>query len=180
LRIFLREYGRMSSYQEIADIFHFASKNASFYLIKKLIKEGIIDKDQKGKLIPRRLNLPLPYLGAVKAGLPAPQEGQVADMISLDEYLIDNPDSSFLLKVSGDSMINAGINEGDIVVVEKIKEPKNDDIVAASVDGECTLKYFRKSKDGVVLIAANENYKDIYPKNDFYIYGKVVSLIRKY
>jgi len=67
-------------------------------------------------------------------------------LMSLDEYLINRPESSFLLKVSGDSMTDEGIMEGDLVIVERGREPKNGDIIIAEVDGEWSMKLYRLSR----------------------------------
>ena len=99
----------------------------------------------------------------------------------MDEYLIDNPESNFLLKVSGDSMINMGIFEGDIVIIDRNKKPKNGDIVLAQIDNEWTLKIFKidRFKKQVFLQAANPKYPPLFPKNQLQIYGVVRGLIRK-
>lgn len=179
-REFFVSNGRLPSYQEICEMFGFASKNAAFYLVKKMVEAGIIEKDSHGKLIPKKLNLPLPHLGTIQAGFLTTVQDQVPEMVSFDEYIVDRPNSSFLLRVNGDSMIDAGIQPDDLVVIEKIQEPKNGDIVAACVENECTLKYFHRNNGQVALVPANQKYSPIYPKGNFHVYGKVVSLVRKY
>jgi SOS regulatory protein LexA len=119
-------------------------------------------------------------VGEVMAGFPSPAEEELRDIISLDEYLINRPESSFLLKVSGDSMTGEGIMEGDLVIVEKGREPKNGDIVVAEVDGEWTMKYFRKEKKTVILESANPKYPAIRPKSELRLCGVVTAVIRKY
>ncbi len=100
--------------------------------------------------------------------------------MSMDEYLITRPEASYLLQVSGDSMIGAGIVEGDLVIVEKGREPKSGDIVIAEVDGEWTMKYFWKQGKAVVLEAANPKYPRIRPKTELKLGGVVTAVIRKY
>jgi len=97
-------------------------------------------------------------VGEIQAGFPSPAEEELRDLISLDEYLITRPESSFLLKVSGDSMAGAGIMPGDLVIVEKGREPQSGDIILAQVDGEWTMKYFSKRGGRILLEAANEKY----------------------
>src|SRR3989338_2055616 len=138
LRTFLKTHRRLPSYQEMCTLFGFPSKKPSFDLAKKLIKAGIIAKDETGKLIPRQLFPGLPVLGTIKAGVPAEAQQQLLDTMSIEHYLVENPEISYLLKVSGDSMIDAGINEGDLVVIEESKTPKDGDIVVAQIDGEFT------------------------------------------
>jgi len=139
-----------------------------------------LEKDSKGKLIPRDLMPDLPLLGSIKAGTPASTEEQLLDTMSLENYLVNDPEKSYLLKVSGDSMIEAGINHGDLVVIEKDKEPKEGDVIVAYIDNEFTLKYFQRKDGKVYLMPANRNYSPIYPKENLTIFGTVVSVIRKY
>lgn len=86
----------------------------------------------------------LKSLDTVEAGWPSPAEEELADTLPLDEFLIENPAATFMLKVSGDSMSGAGIPPGDMVLVDKGATPKSGDIVIAEVDGEWTMKYLRK------------------------------------
>jgi repressor LexA len=180
LRKFFKSRKRLPSYGEMRSIFGFSSKNACFKLVKKLIDEQILAKDSKGRLVPRKLFPPLPILGVIKAGSPTMHEQQFMESLSFDDYLVGNFDKSYLLRVSGDSMIDAGIYEGDLVVVEKEKEAKNGDVVVACIDGEFTLKYFRKEKNSISLVAANKKYPAIQPKENLTIFGIVVSVVRKY
>ena len=85
-----------------------------------------------------------------------------------------------MLKVSGDSMMDAGIHPGDMVIVYRGKTPKNGDIVVAEVDHEWTLKYFHKNGKSVILKAANRAYAPITPKEELRVAGVVTSVIRKY
>jgi repressor LexA len=102
------------------------------------------------------------------------------DVISFDEYLITKQADSFLLKVDGDSMIGAGIMEGDLVLVERGREPKRGDIVIAEVDGSWTMKYFCKKGREVYLEAANPKYPRIKALNEMRIGGVVTAVVRKY
>jgi repressor LexA len=83
-------------------------------------------------------------LGTVQAGFPSPAEEELIDTLSLDEFLIKNPQASYLVKVTGDSMIDAGIMPDDLVVVDRGRQPRHGDIVIAQVDGEWTMKYYEK------------------------------------
>lgn len=180
LRRFWRANHRMPSYSEMARLFSYRSKNAAFRLAKKLIEEGYVEKDETGRLMPKGERLGIPLLGYVQAGFPTPAEEELIDTLSLDEYLVDNPDASFMLKVSGDSMIDAGIHEGDIVIVEKGHRAKNGDIVLACVDNEWTLKYYQKRGKEIELVPANDKYPVIRPKQELTLGGVVKSMIRKY
>jgi len=180
LRRFWRANHRMPSYSEMARLFSYRSKNAAFRLAKKLIEEGYVEKDETGRLMPKGERLGIPLLGYVQAGFPTPAEEELIDTLSLDEYLVDNPDASFMLKVSGDSMIDAGIHEGDVVIVEKGHRAKNGDIVLACVDNEWTLKYYQKRGKEIELVPANKNYPVIKPKQELTLGGVVKSMIRRY
>ena len=148
--------------------------------VDKLLENGLLEKDDKGYLTPGSRARGIPMVGEVAAGFPSPAEEELRDIISFDEYLVTKPESSFLLQVSGDSMIGEGIREGDLVIVEKGREPKNGDIVVAQVDGEWTMKYFRKQGKQVRLEAANPNYPPIIPKAELLMGGVVTAVIRKY
>jgi SOS regulatory protein LexA len=177
---FYRHEGRMPSFSEIGEIAGFRSKNAVFKLVNKLEEKGILKRDAKGKLIPRSLGSPVKMLGKVEAGFPSPAEEELADTLSLDEFLIQNREATFLLKVSGDSMSEAGILPGDMVLVDKSQPPKSGDIVIAEVDGEWTMKYLKKRGDSVTLMPANSKYQPIKPKKELKIAGVVTAVIRKY
>ncbi len=180
ISLFYREKGRMPSFSEIGELTGLKSKNAVSKLVDKLDSLKIIGKDEKGRLIPRSISAPVRILGSVEAGFPSPAEEELADTISLDDLLIENPDATFLLRVSGDSMSEAGILPGDMVIVDRGQTPKSGDIVIAEVDGQWTMKYLRKRGESVTLIPANPKYKPIRPKNELKIAGVVTAVVRKY
>jgi len=170
----------MPSYGELAKLLNFKSKYAALYVVDKWVAEGIVRRDEAGKLTPGRLFLPLRVLGRVQAGFPSPAEEENVDTISLDEWLIANREASFMLKVDGDSMIEAGICPGDMVILERGKQPKNGDVVVAEVDHEWTIKYYQKKGGRVVLMPANKKFKPIVPKEELKVAGVVTAVIRKY
>lgn len=170
----------MPSYAEIMALVGFKSKNAVYKLVNKLIGEGVLEKDSSGRLIPNKLIGEVPMLGLVEAGFPTVAEETVLDTLSIDEYLINDKDKTYLLEVKGDSMIDAGIQEGDLVVAERTSNPREGDIVIAEVDGGWTMKYLRKKGGQVYLEPANKNYKPIYPEYDIKIAAKVTGVVRKY
>jgi len=171
----------MPSCAELLPLMEFRSKNAAFGLLDRLVREGYARKGRGGKTSPTvRLTGSVRLLGAIAAGFPSPAEEELADILSLDEFLIRRPDSTFMLTVSGDSMIDAGIHPGDLVLVERGRPPKSNDIVVAQVDDEWTLKYFVRDRDGVRLEPANRNYTSIRPARSLTIGGVVKAVIRKY
>lgn len=181
LKKFHANYGRMPSYGELAALLKFKSKNAAAYVVRKWIDAGIVRKDDAGKLTPGRVFRALRMLGTVAAGFPSPAEEENVDTISLDEWLIGNREASFMLKVSGDSMIDAGIRPGDMVILERGRPPKHGDVVVAEVDREWTIKHFERDRGGkVTLRPANAKYKPITPEEELRIAGVVTAVIRKY
>lgn len=171
---------RMPSYAEIMKLVGFKSKNAVYKLVQRLIEEGVVSKDSSGRLVPNKIMGEVPLLGLVEAGFPTIAEESALDSMNLDNYLIEKKDSSYLLEVKGDSMIDAGIQEGDLVIAEKGREPKIGDIVIAEVDGGWTMKYYRKKDGKVYLQPANSKYKLIYPTESLNIAAVVKGVIRKY
>lgn len=180
LRMFFRKENRLPGYEEMLDVFGYKSKNAVHGLLSRLAELGYIRKTGR-KIAPTdKLTGTIRLLGTVQAGFPSPAEEELVDVMSLDEYLVNRPDATFMLTVSGDSMIEAGIHPGDIVLVEKGCTPANGDIVIAQVDGEWTMKYYMKDRDSVRLEPANRKYETIVPKLSLIIGGVVKSLVRKY
>ncbi len=177
---FYERQKRMPSYAEIMAILGFKSKNAVYKLVNKLIEAGVMNKDESGRLVPTSLSQDVKLLGLVEAGIPTVAEEETLDTLNLDSYLIKNRMASYLLEVKGDSMIEEGIKEGDLVIVERRNDPKDGDIVIAEVDGGWTMKFFRKKGNKVYLEPANKNYKPIYPENDMKISAVVKGVIRKY
>ena len=176
---FYDRHGRMPSFSEIAEMTGYRSKSAVSYAVDGLIREGFVKKDRKGNLIPVKLD-PVRVLGLVEAGFPSPAEEELSDTMSLDEYLIDNRDATFMLKVKGDSMVDAGIHDGDMVLVERGGRYGEGSVVVAEVDGEWTVKYFRKRNGKAFLEPANQDYDPVYPKDSLTVAAVVKAVIRKY
>lgn len=184
---FYRAKRRMPSYREAAELLGLSVESA-VRVVRKFIDEGVLAKDAKGKILPVRGRNDVKLLGLVEAGFPSAAEEELLDTLSLEEYLIPNKDASFILKVKGDSMWDAGIREGDMVVVERGPTPKPGDIVIARIDGDFTMKYYRRSTklvagrkvEVVYLEAANKKYPPLYPKEDLRVEAIVRAVLRKY
>jgi repressor LexA len=170
----------MPGYKEIMELVGFKSKNAVYKLINKLVADEVLDKDSNGKLTPMKIFGETPILGLVEAGIPTTVDPNQLDSISLDEYLIKDKSSTYILEVKGDSMIDEGIREGDYVIVERRGDPKDGDIVIAEVDGGWTMKYFKKKGNMIYLKPANKNYSPIYPQYDLKVAAIVRGVIRRY
>ena len=179
LENFYQSNKRMPTYSEMTKLFGFKSKNAVFRVVEKLLDAGLVAKDHLGRLIPSKTFGEVPMLGLVTAGFPATVEEELADTVNLDDMLIKNKPLTYMLEVDGDSMIDAHIEKGDMVLVEKTNTAKDMQIVIAEVDGEFTMKYFRKDGAKAWLEPANKNYKPIYPEHSLNINAVVKAVIRK-
>jgi repressor LexA len=177
-KFYLRQR-RMPSYRELGKELGLLSKKTSYKWANRLVEAGLLGKDQQGKLFPKSL-FAIPDYGIIKAGTPSPAYVTSNDSLDLYEFLLNLPSDIFSLTVKGDSMIEAMITDGDIALIDPNKQPLDHDIVAALVDGECTLKYFYKDHYDVRLVPANPSYKTIYPRSELVIQGVVVHIIRKY
>lgn len=125
--------------------------------------------------------LKLPFAEGISAGFPSPASDYIELSFDLNKELIDNPSATFYGRVKGDSMVDAGIHEGDILVIDRSIEPKDGLRAVCFVDGEFTLKTLKVEKDRVFLMPANSNYKPIpvTEDNDFIIWGVVTYIIHK-
>jgi len=126
----------------------------------------------------KSVKLPL-VLSTVSAGFPSPAEDYAESSIDLNEELIDNKTATFFVRVAGDSMIDANIKSGDVLIVDKSKEAMNNNIVIALLEGEFTVKRLKIKGAKIFLQAENENYKPIEVKNDLVIWGVVTYIIHK-
>ncbi|HYE23247.1 MAG TPA: LexA family transcriptional regulator [Candidatus Paceibacterota bacterium] len=176
---FYRANKRMPSITEVMELCGLSSRSSAHYVVQKLIAAGVADKDRTGRLVPAAALHELPLVGHIRAGFAAPAEEELADTISIGEYLIRRPEASYLLEVEGDSMEDAGIHNGDMVVFERTHDHKPGQIVVALTEDGYTLKYLRKRGATYYLEAANEKYPDIYPKEGEII-GVVTATFRKY
>ena len=170
----------MPTYSEMTKLFGFKSKNAVFKVVEKLKEAGMVAKDHLGRLVPSKIFQEVPMLGLVTAGFPATVEEELADTINLDDMLVGKKELTYMLEVDGDSMIDAHIEKGDMVLVEKANVAQDGQIVIAEVDGEYTMKYFRKSGQKAWLEPANKNYKPIYPEHSLNVIAVLKAVIRKY
>ncbi len=117
----------------------------------------------------------------ISAGFPSPADDFKEVRISLDRELVKNRESTFYAKVSGDSMIGAGLDDGDLLVIDKSLNPENGKIAVCFLDGEFTVKRIKKEKNNLYLMPENRNYKPIELKeeNQLIIWGIVQYVIKK-
>jgi DNA polymerase V len=131
---------------------------------------------------PSTTPLSLPKFGhRVKAGFPSPADDYIEAWLDLNEHLIEHKEATFFVEASGDSMVGAGIQEGNLLVVDRALEPGNGDIVIAVVDGELTVKRLEKRRGKIRLLAENPAYAPIEFKDgqELTIWGVVTSVIQK-
>lgn len=180
----------LPSFDVLCSDLGFKSKNSIWQYFQKFLELGLIKEKFNRFFIPslssgipdsRSTSPKIPHFcEGIRAGFPTMADGYTDTNISFDEMLIKKPYSTFSVTVIGDSMIEAGICEGDIVVVEKGERVKDGDIVVANVDGDFTLKYYRTKNGKIYLEPANKNYPIIEPQNELTITGIVTGLVRKY
>ena len=127
-----------------------------------------------------RLDLPLAGT-AIAAGFPSPAEEYLDLALDLNKELIKHPAATFYARVKGDSMVDAGIQDGDLLVIDKALEPKEGSIAVCYLDGEFTVKRLAVREEGVYLMAANAEFKPIRitEENDFLVWGLVAYVIHK-
>lgn len=171
---------RMPSYAEMMELFGFKSKNAVFRVIQKMIDAGIVMKDTAGKLLLAYDPAEMPLVGSVKAGLPATTDDAIDDTLNLNDFLLPRKDRMYLVKVDGDSMIDAHIADGDIVIAERCDTARDGDIVIANIDGEFTMKYFKTRNGKSWLEPANTDFENLYPEYHLTIVAKITGVVRKY
>ena len=181
----IREKGYPPSVREICAALGFKSTSSAHQYISRLAEKGYIDKgDLKTraiKIVGDEPTISIPIVGKVAAGEPILAQENIEDYFSIGESFFSQSDlknDTFVLKVQGESMINAGINNGDYIIVTRQDTARNGQIVVAMIDGDATVKTFYKEKDHVRLQPENDTMEPIIV-NDVQIVGKVVGLFRK-
>ena len=149
-----------------------------FVLMKDEVKLHIYSADLSTELS-------LPYAdGGIKAGFPSPAQDYLTESIDLNKILIRHTETTFYAKVSGDSLSDIGISDGDLAVIDRSLEAQNGDYVAAFIDGEFTLKQFKLDEANrcAWLIPANKKYSPIKvtEDNDFMVWGVITSCIKRF
>ena len=181
LRDYYAENRRIPSMQRIAELMQFASKTASRKLLERLAAAGFVQRaPDDDAWIPAGRFFERPLAGGtVHAGYPDLIEGVGADPFLIDDYLVRNPSRTVMIPVRGDSMIDAGIHDGDIVAVERSTEARPGDFVVAVVDNEFTLKELAVEEGLNVLKPRNTAYPVIRPAGRLEIFGVMVGLVRR-
>jgi len=181
---FIKDYFKttnsMPTIREIMRYVGFRSTNSVYKQIKKLEEAGELYKKPNGRIafLPEG-SKGLSFAGGARAGFSSPVDETKVEMFSLDEFLIQKPKQTFLLTVSGDSMIGAGILDGDYVLVERGSPYKTGDLIVASTDTGYVIKYFIKKGDQTILRSANPIHKDVPFQEGWSVFGPVTAVFRK-
>ena len=176
------------TFDEMRDFLKIKSKSGIHKLLSSLEEKGFVNRlPHKARALSINSSVNeneknLPFLGRIAAGNPIEAITGSFEQISVPNYLINNKDEHFTLEVTGDSMVDAGIFDGDIVIIRKTEAANSGDIVVALIDqNEVTLKRFRSFKNSIALEPANKNYKiRLFGEDRVKIQGKLVGLIRKF
>ncbi len=185
--VYFKENSVFPTYEEMKDALNIKSKSSIHKLISSIEERGFIERiPHKARAIQfkdKKTDLnKIPYLGRIAAGNPIEAITSSFEQISVPDYLITNSKEHFALEVIGDSMIDEGIFNGDIVIIKKTNIASTGDIVVALIDeNEVTLKKFRSFKNSIALEPANKNFKTrIFGPERVNIQGLLVGLIRKF
>jgi len=182
LRDYYADNRRIPSTQRIAALMGFASKTAAKKLLLRLETLGFVERtpDDDAWIPSTRFFERALAATAVRAGAPDMIEGAQGELFLIDQYLVRQPSRTVMVPVKGDSMIDAGICDGDLVVVERARAASAGDFVVAIVDDEFTLKELALEQGKFVLKPHNPAYPVIRPKGQLEIFGVVAGLVRRY
>ena len=177
--------GRAPSLAEVAEAFGFASRNAAQKHVQALVGQGLLEQvpgRKRGLRLPEGHAdlLPLPVLGRVAAGVPIGADIGLDQQLWLDRRLF-SPVPDYLLKVQGDSMIDDGILDGDLVGVHRTPDARDGQTVVARIDGELTIKRLRRERRRLRLMPRNPAHTpiDVEPGQDFAVEGVYCGLVRR-
>jgi repressor LexA len=181
LQDYYAEHKVIPSYSVLASLWGISAKSWVAECVKRFEEAGYLDWTPDRQLKPgKRFFERVVADSPVQAGMPNAAISDGYDyMSSIDEYVVRVPSKTVVVKVKGDSMIDAGIHEGDMLIVEKQPHANVNDIVVAIVDNEFTVKYLGREKGGFVLKPANRAYPVIRPRGRLEIFGVMAGLVRR-
>jgi repressor LexA len=180
LQDYYAENGVLPSFSKIASLIGLKTSSAVSAMVDRLKASDHLASTPERRLIPGAKFFERPVADTVRAGMPEPSNDVRSDVVSIDHHLIQKPSHTVLLSVRGDSMIDAGLLEGDTLVVVKGAPYQVNDIVVAIVDNDFTVKYLAHDKRGFYLKPGNKAYAPIRAKDHLEVYGLVVGSFRKY
>ena len=180
LQDYYAQHRALPSFAFIGSLLGLKSKSSVAAMVARLKLAGYVESTPDRRLAPTKRFFERPLAESpVHAGLPSAIDDAPADALTIDDYLIERPAQTVLVRVKGDSMMDAGILDGDLVVVEKAAAAKRGDIVVAIVDGEFTLKTLDLERGKFVLKPENPAYPVIRPEGALEIFGVMIGLVRK-
>lgn len=181
LRTYWKRHKAFPSMAKLAEVLGMASTGGVFKALGRLVDAGYLERTA-GRIAPTKRFFALPLVGTVRAGVPQPaDQSESLDVLSVEDYLIDHPERTSFFRIKGDSMQDAGLLDGDLVVVEGNSPTKSGDIVVAVVDNEVTVKYLRTDNAGDwILSPANPAYDVIAPTGSLEVLGVVIGSIRRF
>ncbi len=181
LRKHYRKSGSLPTYDQLCEVLGYKSKSTVYYLANHLIRLGVLRRKDH-KLFPGPNFQSIPFFRSVRAGFPGPAEEGANDRLSLDQFLIDKPLSTLLIRVKGDSMAEAGVLAGDIAIVERSGNAKPGDMVVVRLEGEFAVKTLCRKGGELMLESANPNYPAIPMKGyaEYSLIGIVRGIVRKH
>lgn len=180
LQDYYARHRAIPAYERLAALWGLASRSAVGKVLERFRSQGLIERTPDGDWVPRRSFFARPLANqSVQAGYPAAdlQAGLTPHL--LDELLINNPSKTLLITVQGESMRDANILDGDVVIVERQERASAGEIVVAIVDQELTIKTLRKDGEGWLLHPENPAFADIRPKGELQLIGVVTGLARR-
>jgi repressor LexA len=179
LRTYWKRHNAFPPMAKLCNVVGLSSTSSIFALVGRLVDVGYLERTE-GRIAPTRKFFARPLLGSVRAGLPQSATQEEPELVTIDDYLIDEPNRTSLHRVQGDSMRDAGILDGDLLAVEHNTPTSAGDIVVACVDDELTVKTLQLDGQGrYFLQPANPNYAPIHPKTSLEIFGVVIGLVRR-
>ena len=180
LQDYYARHRALPSYASIGGLLGLRSKSSVAALVARLKLAGFLESTPDRRLAPTRRFFARPLADSpVRAGLPEAVDDADAEALTIDDYLIERPSSTVLIRVKGDSMMDVGIFDGDLVVVEKRPSAHKGEIVVAIVDNQFTLKRLDIEAGKFILRAENKAYAPIRPEGALEIFGVMVGLVRK-
>ncbi len=181
LQDYYARHRSLPSYARVCELLGFSARSSVGKALKRLQAQHFIERTPDGIWVPARRFFERAISDQpVPAGIPITATDVTGGSLVIDEHLVKHPSLTTLIPVKGDSMIDAHICDGDLVVVEKRPSANPGDIVVAVVDGEFTVKYLVSERGRYLLKPANANYPVIRPKGDLHIFGIVVGIARSF
>jgi repressor LexA len=180
LRDYYAQHRVLPSYKVVAGLIGLKTTSAVSVFVDRMKTAGLLAAGEDRRLQPGKRFFEREIINTVRAGPAEPASDVEPEALNIDAYLVKNPSRTLLFTVRGDSMIEAGLLPGDTVIVEKNAPCSPGDIVVAEVDGEFTVKYLAKDRDGYYLQPGNPAYSAIRASLSLEIVGRVTGSFRKF